>query len=181
MLDDLRWNYYLVEPYDYLRTPAAVHRHRAVAAMKAGDVAEAEREIDRVLNAAPADTQVAEELVPLLERAGRRAQAEALFTRVHRVYQQGLLEYPQSGLLHNNLAWVSARCHRRLDDALKHAQQANELAPDNAAYVDTLAEAYFQLGDREQAIRWSRRALQLQPGDETLQKQLARFEHDPLP
>jgi len=89
--------------------------------------------------------------------------------------------HPDCALLHNNLAWTAARCGRRLDEAQQHAQRAVELDPDNASYVDTLAEVYFQRGDRESALRHSRRAAELRPGDETLQRQLKRFERDPLP
>jgi tetratricopeptide (TPR) repeat protein len=83
--------------------------------------------------------------------------------------------------LHNNLAWLFARCHRRLDDALQHALRAVELDPDNAAYLDTLAEAHFHLGDRDAAVRHSRLAVQRRPQDTTLQEQLRRFEQAPLP
>jgi tetratricopeptide (TPR) repeat protein len=181
LLDDLRWNFYLLEPYDYVRTPAAIHRLRAKAAVASGDFAAADREIELTLAAVPCDTHVAEDLVPLLEKAARRPQAEALFERLHTAFRQRLEQYPQCALLHNNLAWLSARCHRRLAEALQHARQANELVPNNAAYLDTLAEAQFRLGDRDAAIRHSRRAVQLRPQDESLKKQLARFERDPLP
>ena len=71
--------------------------------------------------------------------------------------------------------------HRRLDDALQHALRAVELDPDHAAYLDTLAEAHFHLGDRDAAVRHSRRAAERRPQDTTLQEQLRRFEQAPLP
>ena len=75
------------------------------------------------------------------EKAGRKAQADALFTPTAKVYQQLCEEYPGSGPAHNQLAWVEARCHRDLDDALKHARRAVEVEPTNVtASIDTLAE-----------------------------------------
>ena len=142
---------------------------------------QAGREIELVLAATPTDTQLVQDLVPLLEQAGRQPQADALFGIVFTAISDQLQRYPQSALLHNNLAWVSARCHRRLDNALQHALRAVELDPDNAAYLDTLAEAHFRLGDRDAAVRHSRRAVQRRPQDATLQKQLRRFEQAPLP
>jgi tetratricopeptide (TPR) repeat protein len=104
-----------------------------------------------------------------------------LFGKVFTAISDQLQRYPRSALLHNNLAWVSARCHRRLDNALQHALRAVELDPDNAAYLDTLAEAHFHLGDRDAAVRHSRRAVELQPQDATLKEQFRRFEQAPLP
>ena len=47
--------------------------------------------------------------------------------------------------------------------------------------LDTLAEVHFRLGDRDTAVRNSRRAVDLRPDSETLKKQLHRFQGDPLP
>ena len=58
---------------------------------------------------------------------------------------------PDNPELHNNLAWLAARLHRRLETGLTHANEAIRLAPDQAAYLDTLAEVQFQLGQRDRA------------------------------
>ncbi len=51
--------------------------------------------------------------------------------------------------------------------------------------LDTLAEVYFQKGDRDKAVQTMTAALRLQPSWEYLQKQLARMKSgkpdDPLP
>jgi tetratricopeptide (TPR) repeat protein len=64
---------------------------------------------------------------------------------------------------------------------MEHATKAVELAPQNGNYLDTLAEVYFRQGDRESAIEYSRRAVQLTPDRDSLSKQLSRFINDPLP
>jgi tetratricopeptide (TPR) repeat protein len=129
-----------------------------------------------VLAATPGHTDLTEQLVPRLEKAGRQPQADDLFEKVFRVYADGLQTYPDSALLHNNLAWIAARCSRRLDEAQQHAERAVELSPDNAGHLDTLAEVCFQRGDRESAVRHSQRSVQLRPDDETLRRQLDRFQ-----
>lgn len=181
LLDDLRTNFHLVNDRDYLATPAKIYRLRAAADMDAGRVEAAEKHIQLALTALPGETELSEELVPRLLKAGRKQQADELFQKVFGLYSEAVQAYPACALLHNNLAWAAARCGRHLEEAQRHAARAVELAPDNASYLDTLAEVYFQRGDRESALRHSRRALQLRPDDETLQQQLQRFERDPLP
>jgi tetratricopeptide (TPR) repeat protein len=73
---------------------------------------------------------------------------------------------------------MSAKCSRRLEEALKHAQKAVELSPDKAAYVDTLAEVHFQRGDRDEAIRHIRRCIELEPDSQYFHEQLTRFEQE---
>ncbi len=181
LLDDLRAGFYLLNVNDYLRVPANIHRARAKAAAAKDDMETVRREFDLALAASPGNSQLAEELIPLLDKKGRRREADELFDKVFTAYTSWTDEYPQCSTLHNNLAWISARCGRRLDDALKHAARAVELAPTNAGYVDTLAEVHFQRGDRPSAIAQGQRALSLRPADEHLKRQLHRFQNDPLP
>ena len=84
-------------------------------------------------------------------------------------------------MLHNNAAWLSARCERQLDVAMRHAKEAVKLSPKNASYLDTLAETHFRMGNREAALRFSRQAVRLSPHNKTITGQLYRFENDPLP
>ena len=48
--------------------------------------------------------------------------------------------------------------------------------PDNAAFMDTLAEANFHLHHFDQAIQWETAALKLQPGDKFMTGQLNKFQ-----
>jgi len=76
----------------------------------------------------------------------------------------------------NNLAWLCARCNRRLTDAMKFADQAVAAEPDNSAYIDTDAECHFRAGDKADAIKLETRALQLTPNDTFMMGQLQRFQ-----
>jgi Flp pilus assembly protein TadD len=71
---------------------------------------------------------------------------------------------------------LSACCGRNLDGALEHARKAVELAPDNAGYIDTLAEVYFQRGDKDKAVAAQRKAVELDPKKSYNRKKLARIE-----
>ncbi|MCH5376721.1 MAG: hypothetical protein JJ992_22375, partial [Planctomycetes bacterium] len=180
LLDDLRSYFHLVRDRDYLHTPALIHRLRAAAAIEAGDIEAARRHAQMAIIAAPAETQIGEDLVPLLDAAGERAVADELFQQQFEQHARWCADWPDSALLHNNLAWLAARCGRRLDDSLQHAERAVELQP-SASYLDTLAEVHFRLGDRQKAIEFSQRSVALEPDSDTLKSQLHRFQNDPLP
>ncbi len=68
-----------------------------------------------------------------------------------------------------------------MNEALDHAEKAVQLSPQNAGHLDTLAEVHFRRGDRDAAIRHARRAIELDPLNDTFKNQLNRFKNDPLP
>ena len=59
---------------------------------------------------------------------------------------------------YNNIAWIYASQGRNLEEALSQAQRATELAPENAAILDTLGFVHFQLGRYDKAEPLLRRA-----------------------
>lgn len=75
----------------------------------------------------------------------------------------------------NQLAWLIGNTKLDLDQALKWAQKAVELHPENSAYWDTLAHVYFHRGELERAVEAQSRAVALQPGSGFLRRQLERF------
>lgn len=159
-----------------LSLPAAVHRYRARGLASAGRIDEARREIQRTLELLPGDIDLPILLVPELERHGQSADAEALFSRVYDVYARLCADYPQSASSHNALAWLAARCRRRLPEASKHAHRAVELMPDRAGFLDTAAEVDFQAGRRDEAILAMKRCIRMEPKNDYFRKQLKRFE-----
>ena len=70
---------------------------------------------------------------------------------------------------------------RNLDEAEKHISKALAANPDQAAYLDTMAEIQFARGDRAKALEWSVLALNFEPNDSLLRRQYERFRSDPLP
>jgi tetratricopeptide (TPR) repeat protein len=74
------------------------------------------------------------------------------------LYQRLLEQYPESSIIHNDLAWLLVTAHdphyRNPTLALKHARFALRHAPERyAAYFDTLASALFLSGHIDEAIQ----------------------------
>ena len=129
----------------------------------------------------PGNASIGEELLPLLEDVGKAAEARDYYEKTRALSQEACELFPNSAMAHNNLAWLDARSRRQLDQAFKHATLANDLQPNTAAYIDTLAEVYFAQGDRAKALELSDQAIKLLPEDEELIGQRERFEKAPLP
>jgi predicted Zn-dependent protease len=75
----------------------------------------------------------------------------------------------------NSIAWLCVRCGQHLDEALRLAEGAVALDPDNPALLDTAAEANFRLGKAERAVKLESRAVELRPEDSFLREQLQKF------
>ncbi len=78
----------------------------------------------------------------------------------------------------NEFAWgiASGRGERNLELALKAAMRASELTDhEDASILDTLARAYFEQGNLEQAIEWQRKAVAHNEGNATIDAALERY------
>lgn len=98
---------------DPLQTVAKTHVLRAIAAIQSGDFEQARLLADLALETTPADTMIAEELVPRWDAAGQRPVADDLFQRQYNFYQQAIAEWPDSAILNDHLARLIDRCPRR--------------------------------------------------------------------
>ncbi len=85
-------------------------------------------------------------------------------------------KYPDDPNLQNDLAWVLATAGMMLDDALRLAKRAVELAPDDGNVWDTLGEAHFRRGEYQDAVRAQTRAVVLSPGNEPFKQRLEQWE-----
>jgi predicted Zn-dependent protease len=68
-----------------------------------------------------------------------------------------------------------------LDEAEAHLNIALTTLPNQAAYLDTMAEIQFARGRREEALAWSKKSINSMPSDSAIRRQFHRFTHDPLP
>ncbi|MBR6200667.1 MAG: DUF3857 domain-containing protein [Spirochaetales bacterium] len=75
----------------------------------------------------------------------------------------------------NNLAWLYCEHNTQLDEARTLAERATELEPLNDAYLDTLGEVYYRLGEYENAKTVFMRAYKINPNS-YLQHQLDKIE-----
>jgi tetratricopeptide (TPR) repeat protein len=160
----------------YVTVPAYLHRLRALGLAAAGRGDEAYREADLALQSLPGNVDLTVQLVPALDRLGKKKEADDVFDRVRALQQRLCADYPRAAFLHNNLAWTAARCRRHLDDALEHARTAVKLDPNTPGYRDTLAEVHFQRGERDRALEEMRQCLAQDPKNTYFQKQLKRLE-----
>ncbi|HEY5313406.1 MAG TPA: hypothetical protein VIK18_12845 [Pirellulales bacterium] len=158
-----------------------IHLARARGLIEAGEIDRALAEAALGFEALPGDVELPIALVPMLAAAGRDNAAEQVFQRTFKFYQRILRQFPHSSYHLNSAAWLAAKSHRRLDEALQMAQQAVALEPDHWAYTDTLAEVFFQFGDRERALVWAAKSSALEPDNRLQKSRLEHFRHDPLP
>jgi tetratricopeptide (TPR) repeat protein len=172
----LQPNTFLLDNRGYLILPFRVHASRGRGLLKAGKIAEALEELRQAEAAIPGNVEFVLGVVPELEKAGRKAEADALFQRAAALHEDLCREFPRSAGHHNDLAWLAASLDRELDKALAHARRAVELEPDRAAYLDTLAEVHFRRGDRDEAARLMKRCIELDPKNDYFRKQLDRFQ-----
>lgn len=176
MLHCLNWNVNFTQPGAYIAVPARIHQLRAIGALGAGNLAEAQKHIELTLAFWPGSVDLPIQLVPVLESKGHKKEAAALFDRCYEVHAKVCSDYPRCAWANNSAAWMSACCRRNLDKALAHARKAVELAPDNAGYLDTLAEVHFQRGDKDKAIALEKRVIELNPKRAYFRKQLKRLQ-----
>lgn len=76
----------------------------------------------------------------------------------------------------NNLAWLYCENHIQSENAVAFAQKACELEPGNDNFLDTLAEAYYQVQQYEKAVETIKKAIDINPSYDYLQQQLKKFE-----
>jgi hypothetical protein len=160
----------------YLRYGWRIAWWHAQDRMSKGEIEEALQYVRKCLEWLPGDITAPIWLCAELDRQDRNEDADELFngclTQLEKVCEQ----YPTSSHFCNQVAWLSARCRRKLNRGLKHADRALELSPDNAAYTDTLAEVHFQLGNRDRAIELIKRCIELEPGIAYFRRQFKRFQ-----
>jgi tetratricopeptide (TPR) repeat protein len=125
---------------------------------------------------APEDLSVPLLTISRLDKLGKKKEADEIFEAAFAFHKKRSEKAAQDPNPDNDLAWLCAVCHRRLNDALELSQKAIALAPKNPAYLDTLAEVHFQKGNRERAVELIKQCIELAPDNDYFRKQRDRFE-----
>ncbi|VTS05734.1 tetratricopeptide repeat protein [Tuwongella immobilis] len=172
----MRTNASFVDDTAYLSVPQAVEVNAIRDLLQKRQWDAALPRIRESQAALPGNLDLVISVVPLLDAAGKQADADAIYQRTRDVYAVLLKDYPNSGWLHNSLAWMAVNCNRDLPQALAHAKDATRLEPNSVGYRDTLAEAYFRLGKTAEAIREIQECLKKEPNRRYYQLQLQRFQ-----
>lgn len=121
------------------------------------------------------DIEVVCQCYPLLQKAGKTAIAEELFTTYEADMRKQLEQWPNDATALNNLAWMYSQCDVKLDEALELSHRALELAPNSAVFMDTLAEIQFRSGAVDEALDTMRQCVRLDPRELHYRENLVRF------
>jgi len=156
---------------------AEIHWRRARAAAARGDEAAANSRVKSLLQLLPTNTDLTISMIEWLKESKRQDDAKVLFDKVYIQTSAKLDAAPDEDKpgMKNDLAWLCARVGERLNEAVKLAQEAVDAQPDNAAFLDTLAEACFRAGKVDDAIAHEQRALELEPDNTFMKQQIERF------
>jgi tetratricopeptide (TPR) repeat protein len=122
--------------------------------LKLGDAKKAVEQLERARELAPDAAGVYSSLGDAYTALGDGCEA---------LYRELLERRPGYPMVYNNLAWFYVTHDMKLDEALKLSRTSIELAPDTDAYLDTLAEIYFRMGDTDKALEWINKVFALDP------------------
>jgi tetratricopeptide (TPR) repeat protein len=149
--------------------------HYLRAARARGDHEKVKTLLDALTGVPIGNSEIANDVVPMLRAAGRNDEARKTFDEVYESLQAAYNHRADHPTAKNNLAWLCARCGERKEEALKMAIQATQAMPDNAAFLDTLAEAHYQLGHYDQAVSIEAKVVAARPTDRFLRAQFQKF------
>lgn len=144
-------------------TELAVKTHTAILA--SGNTSEAEKFAASWSKDHPKD-------IAFRMHQGDLATARKDYAAATQHYNTALALQPNNALVLNNLAWVSGEM--KSPKAMEYAEKANQLAPNQPAFMDTLAMLLAAKGDNAKAIELLRKAMSLAPQAAAIQLNLAK-------
>lgn len=104
---------------------------------------------------------------------GDRAIANNKLADAQRLYDRVIALQPRNAVALNNLAWVAGQLGR--PDAITLAERANEAAPNQPAFMDTLAMLLLAKGESARALDLQKKAVALQPSVPLFKLNLAKI------
>ena len=171
-----RWQ----SPTQFSRMRLHADMSRALGKLKA-DRKGAIELLERCHRNAISDGSLADYFLPALRKAGLKTEHDQWFRASWDYLRGEIAKFPHDDHLRNTAAWFASRSMRELEAAEKDITLALSHHPDEAAYLDTMAEIQFAKGNRAKAVEWSNRAMELAPADDQIRRQSARFRSEPFP
>ena len=141
----------------------AIKRHAAV--VQAGQASEADQFAAAWMNKHATDAAFRMYLADA-------ATARKDYVGAEKLYQSALKLQPESPVVLNNLAWVALQLGK--PGALAWAEKANTLAPNQPAFMDTLASVLSAQGEHTRAVEIQAKAVALAPQNLAFRLNLAR-------
>ena len=136
---------------------------------------QADEDLDK---AAPFATKSDEKLFLIYFR-GSIAEREKLFDAADEQFRKGLAIDPNYAAIENDYGYLLAQRGLKLDQATSMLQKAVQFDPQNGAYLDSLAWAYYKQGEYAMAEDLERKAVLRQPNDPSLLSHLGSiYAHD---
>ena len=155
---------------------ALMARYRILDAISKKDLPSARKHIREAQRLLPLDIECVIDVYAALKGSANAALGQTFFDETLTGLHALCDTYPQLAEIHNEAAWLGARCRQKLDIALALAKHAVALAPDSPEYLDTLAEIYFQMQQREKAISLIQRCIEMNGDFPYFSRQLKRFQ-----
>ncbi len=144
--------------------PTAIKLHASL--VNSGKPTDASGFADEWLKAHPGDPQFYSHLGNVALNQKNNSVAE-------QNYRSALKRAPEVPWILNNLSW--SLIEQKNASALEPAQRANELAPNQPAFMDTLANALSLVGDYPKAIDLQKKAIALSPDPTVYKLNLAKI------
>nr|WP_315239189.1 XrtA/PEP-CTERM system TPR-repeat protein PrsT [uncultured Albidiferax sp.] len=95
------------------------------------------------------------------------------FINAEKYYELVTQAQPENAIAFNNLAWIAGQLKK--DGAITYSEKANKLAPNQPAFMDTLAMLLSVKGDNSKAIELQNRVIVLQPDNPIFKLNLAKI------
>jgi tetratricopeptide (TPR) repeat protein len=107
---------------------------------------------------------------------GSIAERQKLYDEAEADFRKGLALAPNFAPLENYLGYMLAERGEKLDEAVAMLKQAVRFDPQNGAYLDSLAWAYYKQGQYEMADDYERKASLRMGNDPTVSDHLAEID-----
>ncbi|MES2996063.1 MAG: hypothetical protein V4733_04555 [Verrucomicrobiota bacterium] len=160
-------------------TRLSVDLARAMAGLRR-DKAASLQLLETIYRGNYASGALADDFFPALRKAGLSSLHDEWFAKSWSGLNDVIRVFPGSDNTRNTAAWLASRCKLNLDEAETLIRRSLENDPRNEAYLDTMAEIEFARGNRDAAIQWSDKAVNVAPFEILLKQQNQRFRHAPF-